>query len=94
MQSTLRRSMSVNGVIKIDPVKLALYNNVDCTKNFTLEDIKQACEIMERISNEAENIMVGYRDDGCKSWWCPKCDINIRVEHTEICPNCQQKLNW
>lgn len=79
-------------MFKIDSAKLAMYNNVgDATsKGFTLEDIKQSCEIMERISKEAKHVMVGYKD----SYWCPKCDAYISVKMTEICPNCQQELNW
>ena len=79
-------------MFKIDSAKLAMYNNVgDATsKGFTLEDIKQSCEIMERISKETKYVMVGYGN----SYWCPKCDTYISVKMTEICPNCQQELNW
>ena len=79
-------------MFKIDSAKLAMYNNVgDATsEGFTLENIKQFCEIMERISKETKHVMVGYGN----SYWCPKCDTYISVKMTEVCSNCQQELSW
>ena len=51
-------------MFKIDSAKLAMYNNVgDATsEGFTLEDIKQSCEIMERISKRNKTCNGGIRE--------------------------------